>query len=119
MNEGAHGSNGSRFLSTSHGTCRDKSTNVFAVEATRGPDASSLVPESLPLGGEVPIAGRDTAEDCIVLEELRRLSNGVVRLGRRVHFGEDLIGEGFGDSNKSGLATDAGQLHVSYGQCPY
>ena len=47
----------------------------------------------LPLRGEVAVASRDTEKEGIELGNVVRCKNRVVRLGRSVHLGEDLLGE--------------------------
>ena len=97
VDEGAHGRNGSGLLATAKGTRRDEDTNVFTPEATGGPDTARFVPEGLPLRREVSVAGGNTHEDGVVLEEGVGFSDGVVRLGRSVHLREDFVREGFSD----------------------
>lgn len=97
VSESAHGSNGGRLLTTTQGTRGDEQTGILAPVAAGGPDAAGLVPEGLPLGGEVAEAGGDAEEDGIVLEQVSRLSDGVGGLGGGVHLAEDVGGEGFGN----------------------
>lgn len=77
VSKGAHGSKGSGLLATTEGTGRDEETGILAPVATSGPDTTGLVPEGLPLGGEVAVASRDTEEDGIVLQEVIGLRDGV------------------------------------------
>ena len=98
VNEGAHAGHDGGLLATTGGTGGDEGTSVLSSVATAGPDAAGLVPEGLPLGGEVTITGGDTEEDSIELEQVRGLSNGVAGLGRGVHLGENLLGESLGNS---------------------
>ena len=51
------------------------------------------------------VTGGDTKEERIVLEEIGGLDGLVRRLGRGVHLGEDLLGEGLGDLEDLDLAT--------------
>lgn len=97
MGQSAHGSDSGRLLTTAEGASRDEETGVLAPETALGPDAAGLVPPSLPLGGEVTVAGRDAEEEGIVLEQLLWLRNGVGGLGRSVHQGENIVGQGLRD----------------------
>lgn len=97
VSQSAHGSNGSRFLTTTGGTSRDEETSRLAPVTTASPDATGLVPEGLPLGGEVAVTGRDTEENGVVLQESVRLSDGVAALGGSVHLGQDFLGESLSD----------------------
>lgn len=99
VSQSAHGSNGSRFLTTTGGTSGDEDTGRLAPVTTAGPDATGLVPEGLPLGGEVTVTGGDTEEDGVVFEKSLGLSDGVVALGGSVHLGQDFLGESLGDSD--------------------
>lgn len=105
VSKGAHGSKGSRLLATAQGGGRDEETGILAPVATGGPDAAGLVPESLPLGGEVTVASGDTDEDGIVFEENLGFGNRVRGFGGSVHFGQDLVGEGLGDLEDIDLAA--------------
>lgn len=97
VGEGAHGGDGSGLLATTGGTGGDEETGVLAPVAAGSPDGAGLVPEGLPLSGEVAVAGGDTEEDGIVLQEVGGLSNGVAGLGRGVHLAQHLLGESLGD----------------------
>ena len=97
VSEGAHGGNSSGLLTTTESTGGDEQTSVLARVATSGPDGARGIPEGLPLSGEVTVTGGDTEQDGIVLQKVVGLSNGVVGLGRGVHLGQDLLGEGLGD----------------------
>lgn len=68
VGEGAHGRQSSGLLATAGGTGGDEETSVLAPEATGGPDRAGLVPEGLPLSGEVTVASGDTEKDGIVLQ---------------------------------------------------
>ena len=61
----------------------------------------------LPLGGKVAVTGGDAEQEGIVLEEGGGVGqDGDVRgLGRGVHLGQDLIGEGLRDLVQVGGAT--------------
>lgn len=111
VSKGAHGSKGSGLLATTGGTGRDEETSILAPVATGSPDTSGLVPEGLPLGGEVTVASGDTEEDGIVLQEGIGLRNGVARLGRGVHLGQDLIRESLSNPARGrGRRSMAGSL---------
>lgn len=89
----------------------DKGRGVFAGEGTLGPEAAGGVPEGLAqdqhgtvstarreahleLGGHVAVTGGDTKDKAVELGEVGGGDDGVGGLGRRVHEGEDLVGEG-------------------------
>lgn len=73
---------------------------------------TSLVNESLPLAGEVSVAGGDAKEEGIVLlEVVDILNDGIGGLGGSVHEAEDLVGESLGDLEDGGLA--AGSLDTA------
>lgn len=94
-----HGRKHGALLTTAHGGSGDEDTSVLAPVRTRLPLAAGLVPESLPLRREVAVARRDTEEVGIVLLQGGRVIEGrdAAVLGRSVHLGQDLIGEGLGD----------------------
>lgn len=97
VGKSAHGSQGSRFLAAAQSAGRDKQTGVLAPVATGGPDTAGLVPERLPLGGEVAVAGGNPEQDGVILNEVGGFSDRVARLGRGVHLAKDLLVEGLGD----------------------
>lgn len=99
VSKGGHGSEGSRLLATTEGASGDEETSLLAPEATRGPDAAGLVPEGLPLGGHVAVAGRDTEENAVIFEELGGVfeDRDVSVLGGSVHLAEDFLGQGLGE----------------------
>lgn len=99
VSKSAHGSESRGLLATTLSTGRDEQTSVLAPVAATGPDTTGLVPESLPLGGEVTVAGRDTEEESIVFGEVDWVTqNGDGGgLGRGVHLGQDIVGEGLSD----------------------
>lgn len=101
VSEGAHGSNGGRFLATAESTGGDEDTGMLTPVATGGPDRAGLVPEGLPLRGEVTVASGDTEQDRVVLEQVVRLDNGVARLGGGVHLDQNIVGEGLGDPSEA------------------
>lgn len=89
------------------GTSADEKTGVFAPEGARGPLATSPVPERFPLCREVAVASGDTHEEGIVLLEDGGVADlgdrGV--LGRSVHLGQDLLGEGLRDAEEVDLTA--------------
>jgi hypothetical protein len=97
VSQSAHGGEGSGFLTTTGGTSGNEDTGRLAPVTTASPDTTGLVPEGLPLGGEVSVTGGDTEEDGVVLEESVGLGDGVVTLWGSVHLGQDLLGESLGD----------------------
>jgi len=107
VSEGGDSVLSSGLLTTTLGGGRDEDTGHLAPETTRSPLLASLVPESLPLGGEVSVTGGDTKEEGIVALK----DGGVVEgrddggLGRSVHLGEDILGEGLGDLEEVGRAA--------------
>ena len=108
----AHGSNSRALLSTAHSTSGDEQTRVLAPKATILPLAASLIPEDLPLSGEVAVPGRDTEEEGVVLLHCLwvRERRDFVGFGRDVHLGQDVFGERFLDAVEVGGAaggTDA------------
>lgn len=117
VGEGAHGGQSSGLLTTTGGTGGDEETGVLAIVATGGPDGAGLVPEGLPLSGEVTVTSGDTKEDGIVLQEVVGLNSGVGRLGRGVHLGQNLIGESLGDLEDVDFAAGGlNALLLSLGQ---
>lgn len=104
VSQSAHGSNGGGFLTTTETGSGDEEAGRLAPVTTGRPDATALVPEGLPLGGEVTVTGGDTEEDGIVFEESIRLGDRVVALGGSVHLSQDLLGESLGDSKQLALS---------------
>lgn len=97
VSESAHGGNDGGLLATTEGAGGDEDTGILSPVTTGGPDGAGLVPKGLPLSREVTVARRDTEQDGIVLQKVLRLGNWVVRLGRGVHLGQDLLRECLGD----------------------
>lgn len=99
VGEGAHGSQAGALLATTLSTGGDEETSVLAPEASLLPLLASPVPESLELGGEVSVTGRDTEEDTVeLLEDRGVLKDGDIgSLGAGVHLLEDFLGKGLGD----------------------
>jgi hypothetical protein len=60
VSKGAHAGKGSRLLSTARAGSGDEEAGILAPVAAGSPDATRLVPESLPLSREVAVTGRDT-----------------------------------------------------------
>lgn len=89
----AHASQGSRLLATAQAGGGDENTSVFSPVAAGAPDAAGLVPERLPLGGEVAVSGGDAKEESVVLEKLIGVAQHLdaAVLWRSVHFAENLI----------------------------
>lgn len=97
VSESAHGGKSSRLLTTTLGTGGNEETGILAPEATASPNATGLVPEGLPLGREVAVAGRDTEQYSIKGEEVGGLNDGVASLSRSVHLSQNFVAEGLGD----------------------
>ena len=104
VGEGRDGVLSSGLLTTTLGGGRDEDTGHLAPETTGSPLLAGLVPESLPLGGEVSVTGGDTKEEGIVALKDGRVveSRDIGGLGRSVHLGEDVLGEGLGDLEEVG-----------------
>lgn len=120
MHECAQAGDNSALLATALSSSGHEDTGVLSVVGTSGPLLASLVPECLPLCGEVTISsyksarhsswkginrdvpGGDTEEDGVEGLELSRVgeSLNVCGLGGCVHLCEDLLGEGLFDSVK-------------------
>jgi hypothetical protein len=96
VSEGAHGSESSGLLSSTLGAGGDEETSILAPVQSLSPLLASLVPEGLPLSGEVAVTCRYSKEDTIVLLENSGVREGfdVGGLGWCVHFGEDFIVKG-------------------------
>ena len=97
VGQSTHRGKRGRLLTTALGTSGDEETGVFAPEATAGPNAAGLVPEGLPLGGEVAVPGGDAEQDGIIVKEFIGLGNRVIWLRRGVHLAQDIRAEGLGD----------------------
>jgi hypothetical protein len=106
MGQGRHAGNSRALLSSTKSTRANEHSGVLAPEASLGPLLSSLVPESLELCWEVSVTRGDTEQDAVKGFELSGvLENGHVRLGRRVHLVEDVLGERLGDLEHGGVAA--------------
>lgn len=107
VSKGAHRRDDGALLTTTLASSRHEDTGKLSVVCTSSPLLASAVPEGLPLRGEVTVAGGDTKEEGIELLELRGVGEDldVGGLGRGVHLGEDLIGEGLLDLEEGGRAA--------------
>ena len=63
MGQGGHARDGGGFLPAALGGRADEEAGHLAVEAAALPEPAGLVPEGLPLGGEVAVAGGDAEEE--------------------------------------------------------
>ena len=63
MGQGGHARDGGGFLPAALGGRADEEAGHLAVEAAALPQPAGLVPEGLPLGGEVAVAGGDAEEE--------------------------------------------------------
>lgn len=99
VGEGAHGGESSGLLATSLRGSGDEDTGVLAPETTGAPLLAGLVPESLPLSGEVAVSCWDADEEgVILLEHAWVFEDGdICGLRRSVHLGEDLVRKSLGD----------------------
>jgi hypothetical protein len=99
VGKGAHSSKSSRLLTSTLGASGDEETSVLAPVRSLGPLLASLVPESLPLSGEVAVTCWDSKKHSIVLLEDGWVREGLDVGGLRgsVHLGEDIFGKGLGD----------------------
>ena len=97
VGHGAHGRDGGALLAAAHGRGADEEAGVLAPVGAAGPLRAGVVPEGLPLRGEVAVARGDAEEEGVVFFERARVD---VRdggaFGGGVHFGQDFLGEGFG-----------------------
>ena len=98
VRERRHGRQRRALLPAAGAGAGNKDAGILARVAAGGPNLARLVPERLPLGGEVAVARRDADQVAVVLQQLGRVvehghGGG---LGRGVHLGEHVVGEGFG-----------------------
>jgi hypothetical protein len=119
VHERAQARNHRALLTTALSARGYENAGIFPMISSRCPLLACLVPEGLPLGGEVTVSGGrrmlgmwifkggardipggDTKEERVEGLELRRVGEGfdVCRFGGCVHFGEDFVGEGLCDS---------------------
>lgn len=95
-----HHGDGSALLAASHTGTRDKQTDILAPEGAGLPLSARAVPEGLPLGWHVAEASRYAEEEGVVGVQVfgtGECADGRV-FGRRVHLGQDSLGEGLCDS---------------------
>lgn len=99
VGEGGQGGDGGGLLAAAEGGGGDEEAGELAVEGTLLPLGTGVVPEGLPLGGEVSVPGGDTDQEGIVLGQLGWVvEDGDVRwLGGSVHLGQDFLREGLGN----------------------
>jgi hypothetical protein len=121
VSKGAHGGDAGRLLATTLGAGADEQTGVLAPVGAVGPLLARVVKESLPLRGEVAVAGGDTEEDGVVLLEGGGVGQegNIGGLAGSAHLGQDLLGEGLRDLVQGGFAaslTDALELGFGLGE---
>lgn len=85
MRHGAHGRDDGALLPAARRSRGDEDAGVLAPIGAVGPLLAGVVPEGLPLGGEVAVAGRDAEEEGVVLRELVGRDFGDRGFGGRVH----------------------------------
>jgi len=107
VGKGGHGGEGGRLLSSAQARSGNENTGVLPGEASRCPETPSGVDECLPLSGEVTVSGGNAKEVGIEGSEIGGGDQRVIRLGRSVHFREDLLRERFGDLVDRDLSTGA------------
>lgn len=100
MRERAHRRDARRLLAAAHAGRRDEEAGVLAPEGAAHPLAAGPVPEGLELRGKVAVPRRDAEQERVELFQFGRVVQGLDGrvFGGRVHLGEDLFREGFGDS---------------------
>ena len=69
----------------------------------------------LPLSGEVTVSGGNAKEVGIEGSEIGGGDQRVIRLGRSVHFREDLLRERFGDPLQRSVSVWRGRIWHGYG----
>ena len=84
MGQGGHTRDGGGFLPSAQGGCADEKAGHLAIEAPTRPQPASLVPESLPLGGEIAVTGRDTKEEGLTTKP-QSARNYRLSLDRKAH----------------------------------
>jgi hypothetical protein len=95
----------------------DEHAGEFAVQLALLPELAGSIPESLqnrtkpqphenqrlkklaylPLSGEVTVASGDTVKDTVIVSEVVGSKDGIVRLGGRIHLGQNLLGQSLGN----------------------
>ena len=88
VSKSTHSSQRGALLAAAQARSRDEQTRVLAVVATRHPLATSVVPEGLPLRGEVAVSRGNTKEEGVILGQ----RGGVVECGDCRRFGSGLAG---------------------------
>lgn len=111
VGKGGHGIEGSDLLTSTGGSSGNKDSGVLTVKSTLGPETSSGIPKSLPLGREVSVSGGDSQKKGVVRCKDFRTNDGIFALGRRMHLGKNLLRKSFGDLEKVGLSS--GRLDTS------
>ena len=103
VRERAHRRDDRALLSAAHRGRADEEARVLAPQGALHPQLARLVPEGLPLGREVAVAGGHAEEKGIVLLEHGRVVKGgdAAVLGWGVHLFEDLVGQCFWYSDSS------------------
>lgn len=91
VGQGAHDRDGGRLLPTAKSACGHKEPGILAPEATRSPNAASLVPEGLPLHREVTEPGWNAKEKGVVLKQLLWLCNRVWGFWRGAQSSNEII----------------------------
>lgn len=95
VSERRHGSNGGGFLTASLSAGGDEKPGELLSIRSLGPLLASLVPEGLPLGGEVSVSSGNSKQDSVVFLEHSRVGENldVGGLGGSVHLSEDVLGK--------------------------
>lgn len=115
MSEGAQSGDSSGLLATTKGTTANKETSILSPETTyrrqsttisysqlgspchltRSPESASLVPEGLPLSGEVSVPRGNAKDESIIFLKLLNVGeNWDGRLGGSMHLLQNLFREG-------------------------
>jgi hypothetical protein len=120
VGQGRHGGNEGTFLATTGTRCGDEHAGVLAGEGSPSPELACGVPErlqesfrqvglrkirrcaNLPLSREVAVSSRDAKHKSVVSgEDIRSDDRNIGRLGRCVHLRQDLLGQGFSNSDRT------------------
>ena len=102
VRQGAHTGQGRALLPAALGPSRDEEAGVFTPVATGGPLLTGGIPEGLPLGRKVAVAGGDAEEEGVIALESVGGDGGDVEFWGGVHLGEDFGREGLRDSSGRG-----------------
>jgi len=105
VSEGREARNNGRLLSTTETTGGDEHAGELAVQLALLPELACAVQESLELSGHVTVASGDAKEEAIVVSEVAGSDDGVRRLGRCMHLGQNLLGESLGNLVDGDLTT--------------